>query len=162
MCYSTLANEGEFVMNIDRLRFIEYRCDTYIDDETYDRLDARNFNLYEVLGLKNYASIEEVKKNYNSFAKHINPGLIDDERTFITLNNYKILANTAYKVLTNPKTKALYDKKLEYQLKLSKEILKEQEMAKKKREEEVNKQCEDLASMLRNGGLVKRKKGRRK
>lgn len=66
---------------------------------------------YEILGIENFSSIEEVKKAYKRLVKQYHP---DVNRENNSIELYKDIVN-AYTILKDPQTKAEYDQQLKNQ-----------------------------------------------
>lgn len=66
-------------------------------------------NYYRILGLDNFASVEEVRKAYRQLAKKYHPDRNPDKKDYE--EKFKRI-NAAYRLLIDPNQKSLYDQKL--------------------------------------------------
>ena len=67
-------------------------------------------NYYKILGLRDFSSHEEVKIAYKKLSKKFHPDLNNGDEFFEEL--FKQIQN-AYEILSDPKSKAIYDNKLD-------------------------------------------------
>lgn len=74
---------------------------------TTQKEDLSNKSYYEVLGVESTATFEEIKAGYKKSTKENHPDLNPNDS--VAAENMK-LVNLAYEVLSNPETRAQYDK----------------------------------------------------
>lgn len=74
---------------------------------------SKSKNYYEILGVSQNATIKDIKSAYRKLVMKYHP---DISRTKETEEIFKLI-NEAYTVLSNPKLRENYDKKLELELK---------------------------------------------
>ncbi len=63
------------------------------------------FNPYKILGIPNFSSDEDIKRAWRSLSSKLHPDKGGDAEAFI-------LAHSAYRIISDPKTKSTVDKDL--------------------------------------------------
>ena len=77
------------------------------------------FNYYEILGVNEFASNEEIRENYHKIIKQCRPQ--GEDRNNITQDTLKVMAENAnrateeYSILIDPSKRAAYNKVYEKQ-----------------------------------------------